>query len=95
MKTTVTRHENRANAIFAKEFNGSPNFMTPYVIKRGMFGTLAWELSSGSGMLGTGTLYGVTCLRQNDDGTITRENDLGDSFYSNQQAIDYINSLDQ
>ena len=89
-----TKNTEKANAIFNKVFNGDPNFMTPANRARGMFGGLAWELSSGRGF-DRQPIYGVTCLRENDDGTIARESGLSSCFDNEADAIAYIESLDQ
>lgn len=77
--------------VFAKAFNGNPNFMTPAIHYRAFVGPYAVELSEGSSIMGSGSIYGVTVLNQ--DGSRPANSGLSQCFHSYTDAQEYIVSL--
>lgn len=81
-------------AIFKRMYGSKPNIMTDRVVNYGWIkkNKLAYELSSGSGLLEYSEIYGVTVLKLNDFGQPC-ETELSTCFPCRQQANEYIASL--
>lgn len=80
-----------ARTMFKREYDGARNFMTPDLVTYGKRGALVYEISSGE--FGGHTIYGVTVLRENEDGTITREHDMSHMCETLEEAKVYAHNL--
>jgi hypothetical protein len=62
-----------AREILRREYGTSRNFLTPHVVTRGKLAPhVAYELSSGPGLEIGSTIFGVSVVRIDDDGTTER-----------------------
>lgn len=79
-----------ARSQFLKAYNGERNAFTPNIIEYGITGGYSYELSYGTGFMVDAKIYGVTLIN-----TIlgTKEYDKSQAFSSEQEARDYIKSL--
>ena len=75
-------------AVFARVYNGAPNFLTPTILDYGKRGDHLFEISTGRGMRGD-PIYGVTVL------TVTGERcrDLSDCFPTHAKALAHAKAL--
>ena len=80
---TEFKNQDEANRIFQERFKGQPNFVTPYIIARGMIGGYAVELSGGE-IFGD-RVFGVTVLTSDGGDT-----NLSGSFPSQELAAKHI-----
>lgn len=82
-------NQSEIKAKFHAEFNGQPNAITPYVLSYSEQGNYLCELSTEQGpkenKIG---LYGVTVIHKEGG-----RSDLSESFYSREDAENYIDSL--
>lgn len=90
--------DKKAHVIMVKEFGGSRNFITPAVIRYGLKGNLAYELSRSNDrmpdMAPWGDLYGVTVVIYDPEtDTTERSFDLSDCFQSRAAAEQHIENL--
>ena len=82
-----------ASEIIRLQYKGNKNFMTPHRQKVGKINkNVAFELSSGSGISGSGTLYGVTVVSASGYKTRPLHN-KSKAFTSKNEAEAYINKL--
>lgn len=81
--------------IVKAEYGCSKNFITPNVIRYGWIRdqTMAYELSSGSGMETGSTIWGVSIVEMTDWGPRRRTDISRGGFRSCQQAESYIKEL--
>jgi hypothetical protein len=79
-----------ATDAFRKVYNGSVNFITPRIIRRGKAGRFYYELSSGKKIFGEGEMFGVTIL---DIDGLGKRHDLSRSFETMDEALEYIKAL--
>lgn len=90
--------EHTAKAEFKKEYGDSKNFMTPYVMEHGGFGTeetsLFYELSHGEGLTGN-RIFGVTFIERDEaTGNVVRCTDtLSRHFQDLDDAREYIEEV--
>jgi hypothetical protein len=83
-----------AREILKREYGDSRNFLTPHVIARGKLSrSVAYELSSGSGLEPGSTIYGVSVVRLQEDGTTERDYDSSGCFSSLTAANDHVEQL--
>ena len=83
----------KANKILDNEYHGSPNIMTPTVIRTAMAGErLAYELSEGRGIDGA-RILGVTVVEVLSSTETKRRPDLSDMFFSHASAEEHIAGL--
>jgi len=78
-----------ANQLFKKVYGTSTNFMTPNVLKRGVKGNFAYEISEGEGF-NREPIFGVTFINR---ATETQEYDLSKMVYSLQEANEYLEEV--
>lgn len=78
-----------AEQVFFNVFHGSKNFMTPKIIRYGLSGGYAYELSTGTDMTNE-PIYGVTCCNAMLG---TREIDKDKMFYTLEEAEAHIRRL--
>lgn len=79
-----------ARSQFRKVYNGERNAFTPNIVEYGISGGYSYELSYGTGFMVDARIYGVTLIN-----TVlgTKEHDKSQAFNSEQEARDYIKSL--
>lgn len=83
----------KANRMFREVYQGGANFMTPRILRRGLAGAFAWELSEGRGM-GNQKIWGVTVLQDNGAGhPVTKRTDLSGCYQSLGAAQEAIDNL--
>lgn len=77
MKKSQLTPEQEARALFEREYGkNTTNFMTPEVLEYGMLGpNVAYEISKGTGFTND-TIYGLSIVKQNADGTTKRLTDM-------------------
>ena len=78
-----------ANQLFKKVYGTSTNFMTPNVLKRGVKGNFAYEISEGTGF-NHEPIFGVTLISRL---TETASYDLSKKVESLQEANEYLEEV--
>ncbi len=81
-----------ADELFSMAYGNLPNFMTPNIIERGFIGETnqyAYEIISGSALLGDGEMFGVTLITREGDRT-----ELSRSFGTELEARAYLVSME-
>ena len=75
------------------EYGSSKNFMTPEVLEQEKINeSHAYELSKGTG-LSNEPIWGVSIVKQIGDNKTKRCTELGDCFFSLEDAKEHINNL--
>jgi len=81
---------------FRQEYGGSVNFMTPNVVRYGWIkkDQFAYEISKGLGF-DNEPIYGITIVEVTANGKTQRRTDLGQMFFSMEEARAHIAALAQ
>lgn len=83
-----------ARELLRLEYGRARNMMTPDVVRVGKLGRhAAYELATGTGLLPGSTLYGVSVVRQLEDGTTERVYGASRAFHGLAEAEAWIESL--
>ena len=79
------------------EYGDSNNFMTPWIVRRGKItAEIVFELSTGSGFLDSGPLWGVSVVVYNPRSGLTDRHAVKSQCFNSRAAAErYISELDR